>query len=171
MNERFRITLLLVLLTLVTGLLTWVTASGTKPRVTRGVKAAFDAPPAWPGRPWTRDGHAVPSAELAAAAGPEHCGWQSVTMLTLGWPPGTAAETAAHARQYVRDPTRTLPASDLSEHLDLDAALPPDAIDTGYRYGPVALYVGRRDADEAVYLVAGRDIERWPRSDPMTVCS
>ena len=92
-------------------------------------------------------------------------------MLTLGWPPGTTANTAAHARQYVRNPDRVLPGVALAEGLDLDAVLPAGAIDTGYRYGRVALYLSPRDQDAAAYLVAGRDIERWPRSDPMTVCS
>jgi hypothetical protein len=92
-------------------------------------------------------------------------------MLTVGWPLGTAATTAAHARQYIRDPDRVLGRPDLAEHLDLHAVLPADAIDSGYRYGRVALYLSRKDQDEAAYLVAGGDIERWPRSDPMTVCS
>jgi hypothetical protein len=92
-------------------------------------------------------------------------------MLTLGWPIGTRARTAASARQFVRDPHGIVPTTDLARRLDLNAALPDDAIDTGYRYGRIALYLSPQDQDMVAYLVAGDDVERWPRSDPMTLCS
>src|SRR5439155_2355525 len=37
------------------------------------VAVAFDDPPAYPGYPWTRNGEAVPSAELGASACPNYC--------------------------------------------------------------------------------------------------
>ncbi len=55
--------------------------------------------------------------------------------------------------------------------LELEATLPADASQTGYAYGPVRLYLAPSDQDEAVYLVVGDSIERWPHSDPMTLCS
>ncbi len=111
----------------------------------------------------------VPLSEIVAAAGPEHCAWQSATVLTLGWPLGTRPPTAAGARQYIRDPRHVL-ASRLPA-LELEATLPADASQTGYAYGPVRLYLASSDQDEAVYLVLGDSIERWPHSDPMTLCS
>src|SRR4051812_47292716 len=42
---------------------------------------------------------------------------------------------------------------------------------TGFAVKGVALYLAPSDEDEAVYLVAGSTVERWPRSDPMTLCS
>ena len=68
------------------------------------VAVAFDNPPAYPGYQWTRNGHAVSTAELGASAGPNHCDWQSATILTIGWPLGTVAQTSAHSRSYIRDP-------------------------------------------------------------------
>src|SRR5476649_240258 len=47
----------------------------------RTVGSYFDRPPAYPGKPWTKVGRSVDSAELDASAGPSHCGWDSVTML------------------------------------------------------------------------------------------
>ena len=68
------------------------------------VATNFASPPQYPGHAWQRNGHEVPPSEVVAAAGPEHCGWQSATFLTIGWPLGTQPETAEHARQYIRDP-------------------------------------------------------------------
>jgi hypothetical protein len=54
----------------------------------------------------------------------------------------------------------------------LRATLPSDARPTGYRYGDtLQLYVAASDQDSAVYLVAPGGAERWPRTDPMTLCS
>lgn len=129
----------------------------------------FRSPDPYPGKAWTRGGVEVPPTEIVAAAGPEHCGWQSATFLTLGWPLGTRPQTAAGARQYVRDPRRVLPSR--LPPLELDATLPADASPTGYAHGPVRLYLAPSDQDRAAYLVLGDSVERWPRSDPIAVCS
>jgi hypothetical protein len=49
--------------------------------------------------------------------------------------------------------------------------LPVDASDTGYRYGALKLYLALSDENSYAYLVSPTDSERWPRSDPMTLCS
>jgi hypothetical protein len=113
----------------------------------------------------------VPASEMVAAAGPEHCGWESATMLTIGWPLSTRAESSSQARQFVRDPNGVVPRTGLHGALGFRVSLPSDAYDTGYRYGSVALYLSRSDGGAAAYLVAGSDVERWPRSDPMTLCA
>jgi len=41
----------------------------------------------------------------------------------------------------------------------------------GYRYGAIELYLNPSDQDEAIYVVSPTDVERWPRSDPMTLCA
>jgi len=74
----------------------------------RTVGSYFDKPPAFPGKRWTNDGRSVPSAELVASGGPTHCGWDSITMMYVGWPLGTRSASAAQARQYIRDPGRAL---------------------------------------------------------------
>jgi hypothetical protein len=132
---------------------------------------AFAAPPAYPGQPWTLHSSPVPPSEIVAAAGPAHCGWDSATLLTIGWPLGTRPDNAGGARQYIRDPNNVTQSHSLRNTLDLHASLPPDAYDTGYRYGTIALYLSPSDQDTAAYLVAGNEVERWPRSDPMTLCS
>ena len=134
------------------------------------VASIFASPPQWPGHAWTRNGHNVPPSEVTAAAGPLHCGWQSATFLTIGWPLGTEAQTADHARQYIRDPHGVV-RHDLQAHLNFHPVLPADARPTGYWYSSAQLYVSPSDADHVVYLVAGHDAESWPRSDPMTTCA
>jgi hypothetical protein len=137
----------------------------------RTVGSYFDRPPAYPGKPWTKDGRSVDSAELDAGAGPSHCGWDSVTMLNVGWPLGTRSSSADQDRQYVRDPSRTLRTSSLMGTWTRNPTLPADASDTGYRYGALKLYLAASDENSYAYLLAPADSERWPRSDPLTLCS
>jgi hypothetical protein len=131
----------------------------------------FDRPPAWPGYHWTYGGRTVGWEVIASAAGPSHCSWEAAAMLTLGWPPGTASATAAHSRQYLRDPQNVLRTRSLLATLDLHARLPADARPTGLRYQGVEVYVSPAEVDRDVYVVGAGVVERWPRSDPMTVCS
>jgi hypothetical protein len=133
------------------------------------VAAGFDTPLAYPGYTWTRNGNAVTPEELGTIAGPDHCGWQSATFLTIGWPPGTASTTSARARQYIRDPKGVF-GSRFRDRLVRNVTLPPDARPTGYRYGAIEIYLSPSDQDDAIYLLSPTDRERWPRSDPMTAC-
>lgn len=130
----------------------------------------FDPPPPYPGYQWTRNGVPISNYELTTAAGPEHCGLQSATFLTIGWPPGTVSTSAAQARLYIRDPRGVITERPYRQRLDLHAMLPSDARPTGYRYGPLEIYLSPSDQDEAIYVVGPSGAERWPRSDPMTLC-
>jgi len=142
-------------------------SSGQQPVITgTTVAEVFASPLPYPGYPWTHDGKEVPVLEIVAAAGPAHCGWQSATFLTLGWPLGAQPQTATGARQFIRDPNHALPRS---LPLDLHSTLLADARPTGYKYGSVELYLS--PSDQSVYLVLCSTVERWPRSDPMTLCS
>ena len=131
---------------------------------------AFDNPPGYPGYQWTRNGHTVPTAELGASAGPNHCDWQSATILTIGWPLGTSAQNAGHARTYIRDPKGVMGGT-YKQRLLKGAQLPATARSTGYKLGSIELYLSPADQDEAVYLVAPSGTERWPRADPFYACA
>jgi hypothetical protein len=133
------------------------------------VAVAFDNPPAYPGYQWTRNGRAVPTAELGASAGPDHCDWQSATILTIGWPVGTPAQNAGHWRSYIRDPKGVIGGT-YKERLVKDAQLPAAAKPSGYKLGSIELYLSPGDQDEAIYLVTPSGSERWPRADPMFGC-
>jgi hypothetical protein len=129
------------------------------------VASAFDTPPGHPGYGWSRDGHGpVDSAEVATFGGPEHCHWQSATMMFIGWPPGTNATTLAQARYYLRDPQGVI-GLEYRDRLVRNAILPADANATGYRLGPIQLYLSPTDQDDAIYVVAPSGAERWPRVD------
>lgn len=117
------------------------------------VAVAFDNPSAYPGYQWTRNGHAVPTAELGASAGPNHCDWQSATILTIGWPLGTVAQNSAHSRSYIRDPKGVMGGT-YKQRLVKDAQLAATAKPTGYKLGSIEVYLSPADQDEAVYLVA-----------------
>ncbi|TMC36184.1 MAG: hypothetical protein E6J24_02785 [Chloroflexi bacterium] len=104
-------------------------------------------------------------------AGPEHCDWQAATIMHLPWPLGTTPTSAAGVRQFIRDPKHVTPPRNLRGILQLHATLPADAFATGYRYQAIEVYVSPSDQDYAVYVVGPGAIERWQRSDPMTLCS
>ncbi|HKW70918.1 MAG TPA: hypothetical protein VJP81_10070 [Candidatus Dormibacteraeota bacterium] len=107
--------------------------------------------------------------ELDASAGPSHCGWESFTFFTLGWPLGNASPTAP-SRQYVRDPFGRLVGGHLLGTWAHNPDLPADAADTGYHYSALRLYLAASDYDRYVYMVAPYDSERRPRSEPATEC-
>jgi hypothetical protein len=127
------------------------------------VASAFDAPPPSPGYGWSRDGRGpVDYAELATFGGPDHCHWQSATMMFIGWPLGTRATQFSQARYYLRDPQGVI-GPEYRDRLGRNATLPADAKPTGYRLGPMQLYLSPTDQDEAIYVVAPSGAERWPR--------
>jgi len=134
------------------------------------VAALFDYPPDYPGYTWTRNGQAVSPQELDVSTGGKHCNWQSVTFLTMGWPPGNHWVGSSQARQYVRDPDGVVKSGYISEKLVLRATLPGDALPTGYQHGSVQLFLSPSDDDLAIYVVGPDATERWPRSNPMTGC-
>lgn len=138
---------------------------------TASVRTVFDRPPGYPGYVWTRNGDPVSNLEFETIAGPPHCGWESATFLFIGWPAGTVATTGAQARLYIRDPSGAVPGSPYRQLLQSPATLPSDARPTGYRHGVIEVYLSPSDQDQAIYVVSPSDAERWPRSDPMTLCN
>ncbi|MDQ6720140.1 MAG: hypothetical protein M3003_05010, partial [Candidatus Dormibacteraeota bacterium] len=109
-----------------------------------GLGAIFDVTPAYPGYTWTRDGHSVNPEELGTSAGPAHCGWQSATLLSIGWPVGTLSTSSAQARQYIRAPRAVVRAA-FHDRLDLNATLPADARPTGYSYNSIQVFLSPTD--------------------------
>lgn len=136
---------------------------------TSSVSAAFNSPPSYPGYQWKRGGQPVSAGELGASAGPNHCDWQSATILTIGWPLGTDSSNIAQARFYIRDP-RGVMGGAYQKALITHARLPADARPTGYKLGSIELYLSPSDQDRAAYLVAPSGAERWPRADPFMGC-
>jgi hypothetical protein len=143
-------------------------SSATRPEG-RTVAAYFGNPPTWPGPAWQHGNRTASWPELDASAGPGHCGWETLTFFTLGWPLGNASPTAP-SRQYVRDPLGRLTGAHLLGTWAHNPTLPADTANTGYHYGPIKLYLAASDDDRYVYLVAPDDSERWPRSDPAALC-
>lgn len=136
------------------------------PRQASGPSLAqlFERAPEWPGRPWTREGEAVPTDVLSLSAGPEHCDWQDVTFVG-----GTGLPTPPDGRggDWVRDPQGVLAfAPQAQSEFRARAALPADAVSTGFLQGRVELWTAPGDRSAYVYLVNARDrddVERWVR--------
>ncbi len=132
------------------------------------VAGYFSPPQAFPGPTWTREQKAVDTNQVNSIAGPEHCQWQQAVMMNLQWPPGSDARTST-LREYIRDPQGVID-SKFRAALQRPRSLPADAQDTGYRLGDLQLWLSPSHPDGA-YLSVGKDIERWPRSDPTTECA
>src|SRR4051812_38256615 len=127
----------------------------------------------FPGPGWTRNGRPVSSDVLDVSGGPEHCDWQDLAFVTATWPLGSAPH-GTNLRQYIRvSPAQArmlLNPKNLAGPLRLQATLPKDAVDTGYRSGTVHLWLSPSDQDRYAYLVSGTTVEAWPRSIPLTLC-
>jgi hypothetical protein len=132
------------------------------------VASAFGVPPPYPGYAWTRDGQPATEFEITTIAGPDHCGWAAAAMMFIGWPPPTTAPSADRARQFIRDP-RAVVDPRFREQFRQGVKLPADARSTGFRHGGIEVFVSPSD-DTGIYLVSRFDAERWPISDPMTLC-
>jgi hypothetical protein len=124
----------------------------------------------YPGRPWRLLDGVVAAAVITLAPGPAHCGWEESLFLTVGWPLGEVPFDATDARLYLRDPLGLHAAVSLAAYAG-DVALPADAFDTGYRYGPDALWVSPATADREVFMVRGVIVERWPRAIELLGCA
>jgi hypothetical protein len=99
---------------------------------------------------WSRaDGRPAPTTAIESWTGAEHCDWQSMTFLFLG------------KAQYVRDPHPELD-DFFAEEYDAHAALPDDAVDTGYERGGDHLWLST-DKRRA-YVGTEADVEVWPRT-------
>jgi hypothetical protein len=113
--------------------------------------------------------------ELSVRRGPaDHCEWQSVTFLDVGWPLGTTIAIAPDQppwREFVRDPENVLNGSGLPDALDLEAVLPQGSKATGYRSGDVELWLGPDGGEESVYLKGSSWVERWPRAPQPIGCA
>lgn len=94
------------------------------------------------------DGRRVPVSVVRSAPGPEHCGWESVTFLTV------------EGNGYVRDPDGVFSADFEVAEFDGDAELPVDAVDTGYSLAGQRIWLA---ADGSVAFVVEPDrVEAWP---------
>lgn len=114
--------------------------------------------------------------EVRADVGPDHCDWQSVVFLRVGWPLGrtvgvSLGSTEGDSRTYVRDADGVLASWPGSAGLDLDAVLPEQVEPTGYRTGDVELWFGPDGGDRYAYLRSPDGVERWPRDTEGIACA
>jgi hypothetical protein len=121
-------------------------------------------------RPWEdAAGNTLHERVISTVRGSEHCDWESAVFLYLGWPLGTRSKSADDARQYLRDPDRIF-SEDTAVSFESEARLPAGARDSGYRLEDYSLWVAA-DAGQAVYLIRGSDVERWPRAKTPIACA
>jgi hypothetical protein len=108
-----------------------------------------------------RDGCLVRIDVITDRPGPDHCGWEAARVIATGMPIGARFTTDADAIEYVRDPDGVFDDRSLTVGLQLDAALPDDAIDTGFRQAHTELWAVP-DNPAFIYLKNRDQIERWP---------
>jgi len=102
-------------------------------------------------------GDRIPTSVLTESTGPEHCGWESVTFLSV--------EDAS----FVADPEGVLNESHTAVAFDDDAELPADAVDTGYSREGKHLWLA---ADgRFAFVVNGETVQAWPALTDQAACA
>ena len=107
-------------------------------------------------------GNRIPTTTIESSQGPQHCGWEDITFLTL--------DTADGERLYLRDTTGELRGS-LVTAFDPSATVPVGAIDTGFERGGRRLWL--HPDGTAAYLVDKtnpENVEQWPAAKELIVC-
>lgn len=122
--------------------------------------------------PWcdaSGEGVVLVEDQIGSHIGPGHCGWESVSFLYLGWPPGEVIDGYT-VRQFVRDPRGEFPRG-LATEYDGDARLPARAYSTGISNGHVEIWLDPASGEDAVYMVGAGRVERWPRAKSIIGCA
>ena len=112
-------------------------------------------------RMYTDEGCPVRLDIVAMGTAPDdhHC-FPGVSSVSIGTPFGASKQDTPE-RSYTRDPEDLYGSPNLRKRLELDATLPADAIDTGYRRDGAALWLDPSD-DTLIYVVTDDAIEAWP---------
>jgi hypothetical protein len=133
-------------------------------------------PPLWrentSGRAWiTTDGCLARIDVIADHDGAAHCGFRSARFIVTGHPIGARYSSPRDAHVYVRDPENAFGDEHTAGLLDLEAALPPDAADTGLRLGPVQLWAVPDDPERIYVATPGGPVESWPLDREPALCA
>lgn len=92
------------------------------------------------------------------------CDRGRIAILSIGRPVGAPLDPLVRW-EYMRDPDGEALANDwLTAPWDGTAALPPDAVATGWTNGNINLWTSAVEKDAAIYVVRGGTVERWPRA-------
>lgn len=118
---------------------------------------------------WTdADGDPVPTTEIMSWPGPEHCDWQDVTFVRIGY----ATDIDEKYDEYLSADDDGQLADDLTTAPGDTSALPADATDTGWRRDGRELWLGA--TPKAAYLVSvddPDDVELWPAAKEPIGCA
>lgn len=92
------------------------------------------------------------------------CDRGRIAILSIGRPVGAPLDPLVRW-EYMRDPDGEALANKwLTAPWDGTAALPPDAVATGWTNGNIDLWTSDAEQGAAVYLVRAGIVERWPRA-------
>jgi hypothetical protein len=99
--------------------------------------------------------------------GPEHCGWQGVIFIEIGYRSGLAQPGLSGGLSFLRDPDGVLSDHAVAQ-LEPRVALPPDAVETGWRRDGHELWLAPDGT--AAYIDVGDGLEKWPRTRGVVAC-
>lgn len=92
------------------------------------------------------------------------CDRGRIAILSIGRPVGAPLDPLVRW-EYMRDPDGEALANNwLTAPWDGTAALPPDAVKTGWTNGNIDLWTSAIEKDAAIYAVRSGTVERWPRA-------
>ena len=111
---------------------------------------------------------AVAEDECVLNAGPEHCEWQDVVFLEIGYRSGLTQPGLSGKLTFLRDSEGVL-ADQVVSQFEADIILPSDAVATGWQRDGQDLWLDPDGA--AAYLhVGGEHFEKWPRARGLIAC-
>lgn len=100
-------------------------------------------------------------SDVVERSGPEHCDWQSATIIGL--------KIDGQPARFVYDPKDMVPPNG-SDHPGgrpppIEAPLPADAEPTGFRHGDREIWLSASEGNDAIYIVSPEVTQRWPRTE------
>lgn len=114
-------------------------------------------------RDWTTtSGCLVRIDVISETAGPAHCSFERVEIISTGTRIGARFSTSQDTATYIRDPKAVLHDPKISNGFQQLRSLPRGAVDSGLRRGATQLWSRPGDAG-AIYLRSRGSVERWPR--------
>jgi len=117
----------------------------------------------------TFNGKRIDTRFILLIDAPEQCGLPGVQSVTMGNPFGQEMHTELDSMQFVRDPGHFVEHRTFAR-FDPSTDLPPEAHFTGLAYDDLELWAAN-DMDEAIYVVRGDTVERWPRAREFIACA
>jgi hypothetical protein len=125
---------------------------------------------------YNADGYGMPDSRpfaMTILSGAQHCGWDGILFLETTWPLGEIVRrmSIGDTLTFGRIPGNPKVGIEFATSFQPDTELPPAAYDTGYHRDRWHLWVVDDRIRQAVWMVHGDTVERWPAATNPVLCA